>query len=189
MPPRLLTLLGTLVILAAGCTSQVARSADQPAVSPNTSTEAAASSSSTAQPTPTALMVCGPDIKSKVRQILQLTAPPATTDRFTAPVYTCTYHLTVGTLVLSVQHASDSADAGRYVASVRGQLHDSSPIAGLASASYGSPSGVVLTTKDNETLVVDARGVPAVFGAQHQQRYDFAYEVASDVLGCWTGDD
>jgi hypothetical protein len=28
-----------------------------------------------------------------------------------------------------------------------------------------------------------------VFGPQRQRRTDLAFEIASDVLGCWTGDD
>jgi hypothetical protein len=28
-----------------------------------------------------------------------------------------------------------------------------------------------------------------VFGPQQQRRTDLAYEIASDVLGCWTGDE
>ena len=46
----------------------------------------------------------------------------------------------------------------------------------------------MVVVKDNETLTVDATGLPAVFGSQQQKRTDLAYEIASDVLGCWTGD-
>jgi hypothetical protein len=31
------------------------------------------------------------------------------------------------------------------------------------------------------------RTQPAVLGAQQSKRFDFAYEIASDILGCWTG--
>jgi len=37
-------------------------------------------------------------------------------------------------------------------------------------------------------LPASALVLSAVFGSQQQRRTDFAYEVASDVLGCWTGD-
>jgi hypothetical protein len=30
--------------------------------------------------------------------------------------------------------------------------------------------------------------LPQEFGANGQRRTDLAYEVASDVMGCWTGD-
>ena len=52
-----------------------------------------------------------------------------------------------------------------------------------------SPTGTVVVIKDSQTLTVDATGLPAVFGAEDQKRTDLAYEVASDVLGCWTGDE
>ena len=43
--------------------------------------------------------------------------------------------------------------------------------------------------KDNQIFVVDTTVLPAVFGANGQERTALAYEVASDVLDCWTGDE
>lgn len=40
--------------------------------------------------------------------------------------------------------------------------------------------------KDSDTLTVDASRLPPVFGKQQSTRFDFAYELASDILGCWT---
>lgn len=57
---------------------------------------------------------------------------------------------------------------------------------GAGEVAYLSPDGVVGLVKDNVTLVVDATGLPVEFGPERQQRTDFAYEVATVVLGCWT---
>ena len=43
-----------------------------------------------------------------------------------------------------------------------------------------------MVIKDNQTLKVDTTGLPPVFGPEGQKRTDLAYEIASDVLGCWT---
>ena len=39
------------------------------------------------------------------------------------------------------------------------------------------------------TLTVDTTRCPPSSGASSQKRTDLAYEIASDVLGCWTGND
>ncbi|MGZ4558702.1 MAG: hypothetical protein ACXVXF_08540 [Mycobacteriaceae bacterium] len=59
---------------------------------------------------------------------------------------------------------------------------------GLGEQAYGTPRGTVVVLKDSQTLVVDATAMPSVFGSDQQKRTDLAYEIASDVLGCWTGD-
>jgi hypothetical protein len=42
--------------------------------------------------------------------------------------------------------------------------------------------------KDDKTLQVDTTGPPARIGQHDQTPADLAYEVASDILGCWNGD-
>jgi hypothetical protein len=141
-----------------------------------------------AKPSATALMVCGDDIRAKVRQVLALPASPAATDRFAAGRYTCTYRVPPGPLVLSVQQSSSGPAALAYFHAQQAALRGS-PLAGLGEAAFGTGTGTVEVVKDNETLIVDATGMPVVFGSQQQKRTDLAYEIASDVLGCWTGDE
>ena len=57
-------------------------------------------------------MVCGEDISTQVVQVLKLGGPPKTDSDSTGSVYTCTYHLPMGDMVLSVQVAEDDAAAG-----------------------------------------------------------------------------
>ena len=49
-------------------------------------------------------------------------------------------------------------------------------------------TGIVVVIKDDMTLTVDTTGLPTVSGPDGQRRADLAFEIASDVLGCWTGD-
>ena len=139
-------------------------------------------------PTSTALMICSADIKGKVKEVVKLSTEPRTSSSFAHQIYTCSYQLPVGPLVLSVQHSDTKAAATTYYNEVRAELGRTEPLDGLGDKAYGAATGVTVVMKDNETLVVDARGVPAVFGADRQKRTDFANEIASDVLGCWTGD-
>jgi hypothetical protein len=140
-----------------------------------------------AKPSATALMVCGADIRAKVQQVLGLAEPPVATDSFVDGRYSCSYRLRPGPLVLSVQQSPSTAAARGYFAGERVRLRGNG-LPGLGEAAFGTGAGTVMVVKDHETLTVDATGMPAVFGNQQQKRTDLAYEIASDVLGCWTGD-
>lgn len=147
----------------------------------------AAGQSAAGKPTATALMVCSNDIKDKVKEVLALTARPEASSSFANEIYTCTYKLAIGPLVLSVQHSPNKAAAGGYFDGLRSKLGQTSTLDGLGEKAFGTPTGVAVVLKDDETLMVDATGVPAVFGSNQQKRTDLANEIASDVLGCWTG--
>ncbi|MEO6700557.1 MAG: hypothetical protein ABI140_03355 [Jatrophihabitantaceae bacterium] len=150
---------------------------------------AGSAANSASKPTATALMICGDDIKGKVTQVLKLGASPATRSSFANELYTCTYLLPMGPLVLSVQHSESKAAAGHYFDTLRTKLAPAETLDGLGEHAYGTSTGIAVVVKDNETLKVDATGLPSVFGADRQKRTDLAYEIASDVLGCWTGDE
>jgi hypothetical protein len=141
-----------------------------------------------AAPSAAAKMVCGDDIRSKVRQILKLPAAPKTEDSWADQLYTCTYRLPMGPMVLSVKQSAGKAAAAGYFSNLRPTLGSTETLQGLGERSYGTGTGVVVVIKDDQTLTVDTTGLPSVFGPDRQRRADLAYEVASDVLGCWTGD-
>ena len=141
------------------------------------------------KPTATALMVCSDDIKGKVRQVLKLPADPQTTSSFVDQLYTCTYTLPMGPLVLSVQALR--RPAGRAGLLRRAAAHaraDRKPrrARGEGVRHYDRGSGRAQGQRDAGGR---RHRVAAVFGAEQQKRTDLAYEIASDVLGCWTGDE
>ena len=51
---------------------------------------------------------------------------------------------------------------------------------------FESSDGVVSFAKDDKTLTVDARGLSGRALPAGQSRRDTAYQIASDILGCWT---
>jgi hypothetical protein len=141
-----------------------------------------------AAPPETAEMVCGDEISSKVVQVLSLAAPPATRTTWDGSVYTCTYALPMGPMVLSVRVAADGAAAGSAFDADRAGRPQTTDLPGLGERAFAAPEGVAVVLKDDEVLTVDTTALPEVFGANDQHRTDLANEIASDVLGCWVGD-
>ena len=151
-------------------------------------TTAHSHSAATAHQIPAAArMICNDDIRGKVAQALRLAAPPMTHDRWADDVYTCHYALPMGDMTLSDQVFPDAGAARAHMATAQAQDRTAQPLAGLGQQAYGSSRGVTVVLKDDQILTVDTTGLPERFGASEQRRTDLANEVASDVLGCWTG--
>lgn len=140
-------------------------------------------------PSAAAQMICSAELRADLATATGLRVPAATAPRWSGHVYSCTYRLPMGTLALSVTESADEAAAKAHAAALRRQLEGPRSLDGLTEVAFGTPTGVVALVKDSDTLQVDATALPARFGSQQQKRADFAYEVASIVLGCWTGDD
>jgi len=149
---------------------------------------ASGAAASAAAPPETATMVCGDEIRTKVKQVLGLPAEPATGSTWAHSVYTCTYALPQGPMTLTVQVLPSNARAGSKLDADRTATTGAQPLAGLGERAWGTDAGTAAVLKDNQILTVDTTRLPEVFGANDQKRTDLAYEVASDVLGCWTGD-
>jgi hypothetical protein len=133
-----------------------------------------------------AAMVCDDEISGEITQILQLDAPAHTVTAWDGQVFTCTYHLPMGPLVLSVNVSDSDDQAGAFFDARAAELPQAEQTAGLGERAVRTDTGVVVVVKDDMTLTVDATGLPEVFGANGQRRTALAFEVASDILGCWT---
>ncbi len=142
-----------------------------------------------AAPPENASMVCGDEIRGKVQQVLKLPALPTVRSTWINQVYTCTYDLPVGPMVLTVRVAPNKASADIAFAARQKAAPGATSLDGLGEHAYATPDGTTTVIRDAMTLTVDTRALPAVFGAEQQKRTDLANEVASDVLGCWTGND
>jgi hypothetical protein len=131
-------------------------------------------------------MICAAETHTTIVQILGLPATPASTATWRDHLYTCTYRLPMGTLIVSVKQSSSPARAQQYFYAQRTRLAPTHHLDGLGQRSYGTTSGTVVLIKDSDVLTVDTTRLPTVFGNQGSKRFDFAYELASDILGCWT---
>ena len=136
-----------------------------------------------------AAMVCGPEIAGELTQILRLDDSPHVVSAWADPVYTCTYHLPYGPLVLSVTVSDSDAAADAFFADQQRGQPGAEPIVGLGEQAYRTPDGLVTVVKDDMTLTVDATDLPAVLGDNRQRRSALAFEVGATVLGCWTEHD
>jgi hypothetical protein len=161
----------------AGCAAQQGTPAAAPAAA-----------RAAAGPPETAAMVCGDEIEGEVQQVLALPARPQTRSTWQDGLFTCTYSLPAGPMTLSVRVLPDDASAGARLDADRARTPGAQPLAGLGERAWGA-DGTAAVLKDAQILTVDTTRLPETFGANGQKRTDLAYEVASDVLGCWTGDD
>jgi hypothetical protein len=182
-----------LLILLAGC-GATPPATGSPGPSPGRSSVGAGSASGsnagppTGKPPASAAMVCDADIKSKVREALSLAGPPSTEWRWSNGVYTCDYDLPMGRMRLQVEVLPGARQARTLFNADRARTPGALPLAGLGEQAFGTKKGMVIVLKDSQVLVVDTTRLPQEFGANGQRRTDLAYEVASDVMGCWTGD-
>jgi hypothetical protein len=141
-------------------------------------------------PSVSSRMICGAEIRRDVVTMLALHPAPSTTTTWAGHLYTCTYHLPAGPLVLSVEESPNVTSGTAYFNALRQRLAPTHPLTGLASlgeSAYDTSGGMVVVLKDGKTLQINATGLPPVAGQHQQSRTNLAYEVASDIIGCWTG--
>jgi hypothetical protein len=199
---RRLSLLATVPILLAGC---VAASSSTSRTAPSTFTSSGApmepgmkmpdgttmpETLTAAGPSQSARMVCSDEIRKDVATLLALPATPTATSTWTNHVYTCTYALADGPLVLSVTESGTIPAARAHFTSLQKRVGTSQPIRGLDNLglpAFETPNGTVAFVKDDKTLQVDATGLPQHIGTPNFDRAHLAYTIATDVLGCWNG--
>lgn len=137
------------------------------------------------EPSAAAKMVCAGDVPAQVKTVLNLNAPAPTSASWQDQLYTCTYTLPMGKMVLSVKESASKPAARDYFHTLRLELGDTKPLLAVGEQAYATATGTAVVLKDNMTLRVDTTGLPAVFGPQQQRRTDLAYEMATIVMGCW----
>lgn len=142
-----------------------------------------------ARPSAAAKMICEPEIRKAVQDLTAPDTEPHTVTSWTDQLFTCTYHLPMGTLVLSVKDSPDEATGTAYFRKVSSRLDGAERIRGLESfgfPAYETDDGTVLFLKDGKTLTVDATRLPAKIGPHGYSPDLLAYAVASRVVACWT---
>jgi hypothetical protein len=150
---------------------------------------AGAAGASVPAPSESARMICSRDVQRSIQRILGLRARPSPVSTWEDRVFTCTYRLPTGTLVLSVRDSTDIGAGARYFTASKQRLGHARPLRGLAGfglPSYETNAGLVGFLKDGKTLQVDATAQARAAGPDHQSRADVAYAVAADVVACWS---
>ena len=174
---------------SSGAVNTMAPGMSMPGTSASPIPQSSSADTAEAGPSAASQMICGTETRDNITRALALAAPPHSDDSWITRQYTCTYHLTDGEFVISVQESSDAASARSYFDTMKGNLAPVQPIEGLANLglpAYETTGGVVVFLKDNMTLQVDARKLTDRIGPHGITRTAFSYQVATAILGCWT---
>jgi hypothetical protein len=146
--------------------------------------------SSAGGPSPAAEMVCTGQVVDDVTRIMGLDAAVEPASSWEDPMYTCTFDLDQGPLVLRVHDATDRASGMAHFQTLRTGQDDAVPLRGVYSLglpAYETRSGTVAFVKDGKTLEVDASRLTGRLGSEGEKdRTELAYAVATSVLACWT---
>ncbi len=144
---------------------------------------------SAALPSDSARLVCGPEIGGDIGKLAGLSSAPKGTATWVDHLYTCTYQLPAGPLVLSVKDLTNQASGLAYFRSLRDTLDKTRMLGGLENLglpAYESTDGHVVFLKDGKTLDIDASALTGGVGRHNATPSEVAYEVGTDVIGCWS---
>ncbi len=133
-------------------------------------------------------MICGDETKTNLMSSLALPGPPEGTDSWADKLYTCTYSLPAGKLVLSVKESDNPTSARAYFDALQHRLGSTEPIDGLSNLglpAFKTADGNVVFVKDNMTLQVDGTALSKTVGPHSVSRTEVSFEIATAILGCW----
>jgi hypothetical protein len=146
------------------------------------------SGSGPGKPSAESRLVCGPEIRRNIGHLLALRPAPQGRATWRDHVYTCSYPLPVGRLVLAVTESADVPAAHRAFRDMRRALQPMQRLQGLAGLglpAFETRTGITVFLKDNMVLRVDATRLMLGGRPKSASRSDVAYELATDVMGCW----
>jgi hypothetical protein len=190
-----------IALLATGCAADKGSAAEAPAgagmsmapgqsmagmsMSPGQTMAGSTKAPTASQPSAKSRMVCTGDVREEVQKIFKLSAPVPVSTSWQDQLFTCTYTLPVGKMVLSVKESPSKPAADAYFQALRTRSGTTTALQGVGEQGFATTTGIAVVIRDSSTLKVDTTGLPAVFGPQDQRRTDFAYEMATVVMGCW----
>ena len=133
-------------------------------------------------------MVCSPEAQQQV-------LADATGIRITQPVtatwkddlYSCRYVYGAKVMVLSVKELTNETETDKYFASLTQQLGVSRTVP-IGPRAFVARNGSVVVQKDYKVLLVDVGNLPQQFGEPLDSRENIALNVATAIIGCWTGE-
>jgi len=138
-------------------------------------------------PSKSAKMICESEVQADVtdRIGLKITTPLKAT--WVDHVYSCDYTYGKAVMKLAVKELANKAETDAYFASLATKLGKTENIAGLGQGAFTTKNLSAVVRKDYKVLLVDISKLPAQFGNPPGPRGDIALDVASEIMGCWTG--
>ncbi|MEO7752075.1 MAG: hypothetical protein ABIS35_01540 [Terracoccus sp.] len=141
-----------------------------------------------AEPSAKTKMVCGDETMDNVKGLAGVDTVPTKTS-WKDGLFTCTYDLAEGQLIITVKQSADADAAKAHFDGIRKGVDEARDLTGLESLgvpSYRTTDGLAVFVKDEMTLTVDPTRLAATVGPEKTERSSFAYTVATTILACWT---
>jgi len=128
--------------------------------------------------------VCEPMVRDSVPATVGLPLAGEPTSAVRGDTFSCLYAFDGGTLDLSVRDLHTISEARKLFRELRGREGVGDALSGLAEGGFTKADGSVVAVKDAMILTVDVTALPPT----RSDRSGIAIDLASTVLGCWTGD-
>ena len=138
-------------------------------------------------PSAIARMVCAKEAAGEIAQVVGAKAS-VTAPTWADHLYSCGYHYSKGTMVLSVKELSSWTETYAYFAKLAETLHKTTPVKGLGQGAFVAGDGSVVVRKDWKILLVDISGLHGMVGSPPNPRNTVALDAAAVILDCWSGD-
>ena len=138
-------------------------------------------------PSAIARMVCAKEAVGEIAQVVGAKAS-VTAPTWTDHLYSCGYHYSEGSMVLSVKELSSWTQTYAYFDELAETLHKTAPVKGLGQGAFVVGDGSVVVRKDWKILLVDISGLHGMVGSPPSSRDTVALDAAAVILGCWSGD-
>ena len=151
----------------------------------DTSTESPLSAGKS--PSAIARMVCAKEAAGEIAQVVGAKAS-VTAPTWADHLYSCGYHYSKGTMVLSVKELSSWTETYAYFDKLAETLHKTAPVKGLGQGAFVAGDGSVVVRKDWKILLVDISGLHGMVGSPPNPRNTVALDAAAVILDCWSGD-
>jgi len=138
-------------------------------------------------PSAIARMICAEEAAGEIAQVVAAKAA-VTAPTWADHLYSCVYHYTEGTMVLSVKELSSWTQTYAYFDELAKTLHKTTAVKGLGQGAFVAGDGSVVVRKDWKILLVDISGLHGMVGSPPSSRDTVALDAAAVILGCWSGD-
>lgn len=126
--------------------------------------------------------VCEPMVRNAVEASLGTPLPAPQQGAWAGRTFTCTYPLTGGQLMLSVDDLRTKTKARAAYRTLNRVTKRPTRLNGLGDGAYQAPDGTIVAVKDQFVLHVDPGAAPPTV-----QRSDLAFAAVVAVMSCWTG--
>jgi len=183
---------GLFLLAAASALVLAACGGSSPSSTPTTSAVQLSNASwEKAGPTPSASakMICQKEAREEIAASLSVTETRVTTPTWVDHTYACTYVYPKGRITLSVKEFVGEQGTTAYFDGLIHKYGTTDSLKGLGQGAWELKNDDVVVRKDYKVLFVDVSGVPAGNGAfvPVMQRSDVAVNIATTIMGCWTG--